>query len=88
MVVAEVSSKALVTPLTSMLRTSLLTNSSTSATQIAVKYNEVYGGGDKLVEKSSKVEKPQNSEKLQRSSVRRNVYQSTGPLSTKNSSFR
>ena len=41
--------------------------------------------GRKIVKKS---EKPQRPEKLQRSSVWRNVYRSTGPPSTKNSSFR
>ena len=40
--------------------------------------------GRKIVKKS---EKPQKPEKLQRSSVWKKVYQSTGPLSTKNSSF-
>ena len=40
-------------PRTSMLRTSSSTDSSTSATQNAVKYDEVDGGG-KLVKKSSK----------------------------------
>ena len=38
----------------------------------------------RIVKKS---EKPQRPEKLQRSSVWRNVYRSNGPLSTKNSSF-
>ena len=37
-----------------MLRASSSTDSSTSATQIAVKYDGVDGGGDKLVEKLSK----------------------------------
>ena len=37
-----------------MLGTSSSTDSSISATQIAVKYDEVDGGGGKLVEKSSK----------------------------------
>ena len=41
-------------PLTSMLRTSSSTDSSTSATQIAVEYDGVDGGGGKSVEKSSK----------------------------------
>ena len=57
-------------PLTSMLRTSSSTDSSTSTTQSAVKYDEVDGGG-KLVEKSSesrkivkKSKKPQRSEKF------------------------
>ena len=68
-------------PLTSMLRTSSSTNSSTSATQIAVEYDEVDGGGGKSVTKSSKVYKSQKPEKSQRSSVRRNVYQSTDPPS-------
>ena len=51
-------------PLTSMLRTSSSTNSSTSATQIAVEHNQVDGGGGKLVKKSSKnrriVKSPKN----------------------------
>ena len=42
-----------------MLRTSFLTDSSTSATQLVVEYDEVDGGGGKSVEKLSKVEKPQ-----------------------------
>ena len=56
-------------------------------TQIAVEYDEVDGVG-KSVKKSSKSqrivkksEKPQRPEKLQRSSVRRNVYRSTDPPS-------
>ena len=40
-------------PLTSMLRTSLSTGPSTSATKSTIKYDEVDGGG-KLVKKSSK----------------------------------
>ena len=48
-------------PLTSMLRTSSSTDSSNSATQIAVEYDEVDGGrsgaGGKLVKKSSKKSK-------------------------------
>ena len=58
-------------PLTSMLRTSSSTDSSTSATQIAVEYDGVDGGGGQLVEKSSKSrriversEKPQRPEKV------------------------
>ena len=54
-----------------MLKTSLSTDSSTSATQIAVEYDEVDGGGGKSVEKSSKSrkivkkpKKPQRSEKF------------------------
>ena len=72
----------------SMLRTSSSTDSSTNATRITVKYDEVDGGGGKSVEKSSgsqrivkKSEKPQRPEKSQRSSVRRNVYRSTDPPS-------
>ena len=42
-----------------MLRTSLLTVSSTSVTQLVFKYDEVDGGGGKSVEKLLKVEKPQ-----------------------------
>ena len=80
-------------PLTSRLRTSSSTDLSTSVTQSVVKYDKVDGGGksvkklskgQKIVKKS---EKPQKPEKLQRLSVRRNVYQSTNPPS-KNSSFR
>ena len=40
-------------PLTSMLKTSSSTDSSTSVTQIAVEYDRVDGGGGKLVKKSS-----------------------------------
>ena len=71
------------------------TDLSASAAPIAFKYDEV--GGDKSgaisksVKKSSKgqiivkkSEKPQRPEKLQRSSVRRNVYQSTDPPSIGN----
>ena len=52
-------------PLTLMLRTSSSTDSSTSAAQIVVEYNGVddSGGGGKLVEKLSKVKKPQRPEK-------------------------
>ena len=57
-------------PLTSMLRTSSSTDSSTSVTQIAVEYDGVGDGGGKSVEKSSKSrrivkksEKPQGPEK-------------------------
>ena len=53
-----------------------------------VEYDEVDGGIGKLVKKLSKgqriikkSEKPQRPEKLQRSSVRRNVYRSTDPPS-------
>ena len=51
-------------PLTSMLRTSLLTDSLTSVAQIVVKYDGVDGGGGggKSVKKSSKFEKPQKPE--------------------------
>ena len=60
-------------PLTSMLRTSSSTDSSTSATQIAVEYDGVDGGGGKLVEKSSKVQKTLKVlRNLQSPSVRRN----------------
>ena len=72
----------------SMLRTSSSTDSSTSATQIAVEYDGVDGGGGQLVEKSSKsrrIVKESKSFKglknLQRPSVRRNVYRSTDPPS-------
>ena len=67
-------------PLTSILKTSLLTDSWTSAIQIAVERDEV-DAGSKSVEKLSKSrkivkksKKPQKSEKSQRSSIRRNVY--------------
>ena len=53
-----------------MIRTSSSTDSSTTATQIAVKYDGVDGGAGKLVEKSSKSqrivkesEEPQRPEK-------------------------
>ena len=75
-------------PLTSMLRTSLSMESSISATQIAVEYNEVDGASGKWVKKLlkswkivKKSKKPQKPEKLQKSLVWRNVYQSTNPLS-------
>ena len=62
--------------------------------QIMVEYNEFDGGVGKLVKKLSKgqkivkmSEKPQRPEKLQKSSVWKNVYQSTGPPLTKNLSF-
>ena len=75
-----------------MLRTSLSTNSSTRAAQIEVEFDGVDAGGGgavgKSVKKSSKgrrivkkSEKPQRLEKLQRSSVRRNVYRDTDPPS-------
>ena len=77
--------------LTSRLRTSSSTDSSTSAAQIVVEFDGVDAGGGavgKSVKKSSKSrrivkksEKPQRPEKLQRSSVRRNVYRSTDPPS-------
>ena len=57
-------------PLTSMFKTSSLTDSSTSATQSTVNYDEVDGGG-KSVKNSSKSrkivkkpKKPQRSEKI------------------------
>ena len=67
-----------------------------------VKYDEFDGGKSgavgksvkkltkscQKVEESSKVEKLQKHEELQRSSVRGNVYQSIGSPSMKNSSFR
>ena len=66
--------------LTLMLKTSSSTDSSTSATESAVKYDEV-DGGSKLVKKSSKsrrIVKESKSFKglknLQKPSVRRNVY--------------
>ena len=80
-------------PLTSILRTSLSTDSSTSATNSVVKYDEVDDSGKfvkklsesrKIVKKSKKF---QRSENLQRLLVRRNIYQNTDFLSTKNSSF-
>ena len=81
-------------PRTLMLRTSSSTKLSTKATQSAVKYDEVDGGG-KSIKKSSKswrIGKESKSFKglrnLLRLSVRRNIYQSTGLSSTKNSSFR
>ena len=69
-----------------------INDSSTSAARVMVKYEEVDGGRSgavgKSVKKSSKSrriikksEKPQRPEKLQRSSVRRNVYRSTDPPS-------
>ena len=79
--------------LTSRLRTSSSTSSSTSTTRITVKYDKVDAGGGKSVEKSlgsqrivKKSKKRQRPEKLQKSLVWRNVYQSTDPPS-KNSSF-
>ena len=64
-----------------MLRTSSSTDSSTSATQIAVKYDGVDGGGDQSVKKLSKSRQKLKSLKglknLQRPSVWRNVYRST-----------
>lgn len=68
--------------LTLILKMSSSTDSLTSATQIVVKYDKVDGDDGKLVEKLSKVEKAQKPKKLQRSSVRRNIYQSIGFLST------
>ena len=78
---------------------SALKNSSASAARIAVKYDEVDKGRSGAIGKSvkklskgrrivKKSEKPQRPEKLQRSLARKNIYQSTGPPSTKNSSFR
>ena len=86
------------TPLTSMLRTSLSTDSLASAAQIVVEFDGVDAGGGGTIGKSvknlsksrriiKKSKKPQRPEKLQRSSVWRNVYRSTDPPS-KNSSFR
>ena len=81
----------------SILKASSSTDSSTSAAQIEVEFDEVGAGGitsGKTVKKLSKVIKLSKSPKslkgpknLQKPLVRRNVYQSTGPLSTKNSSF-
>ena len=75
--------------ITSMLRMSSSTDSSTSATQIVVDYDGVDGGVvGKSVKKSSKSrrivkksEKSQRPERLQRSLVWRNVYRSTNPPS-------
>ena len=53
-------------PLTSMLRTSSSTDSSTSVTQIAVEDDGVDGGGGKSVEKSSKSRTVKKSEEPQR----------------------
>ena len=86
-------SMCLSVPRTSMLRTTSSTESSTTATQSAVKYDEVDGDG-KSIKKSSKSRRLVKESKsfkglrnLQRPLVRRNVYQNTGLLSTKNSSF-
>ena len=49
-----------------MLRTSSSSDSSVSATQIAVEYNGIDGGGGKLVEKV--VKKSKNCQKVQRAS--------------------
>ena len=49
-----------------MLKTSLSTDSSTSATQIAVEYDEVDGGGGKSVKKV--VKKWKNRQKVQKAS--------------------
>ena len=46
-----------------MLKTSLLTNSSTSVTRITVKYDKVGGNSDKLVKKLSKSQKIVKSQK-------------------------
>ena len=83
-------------PRTSMLRTSSSTKSSTSATQSAVKYDEVDGSG-KSVKKSSKSrrivkksKKPQSSEKFAKaigSEERLPKHRSSVYLDTKNSSF-
>ena len=54
------------TPLTSMLRTSSSTDSSTSAAQIVFEYDEVGSGGGKLIKKFSKVEKSTKSKTPQR----------------------
>ena len=70
-----------------MLRTTASMESSTSATQTAVEYDEVDGGGDQSIKKSSKNRQKLKSLKglknLQRPSVRRNIYQSTDPPSIK-----
>ena len=52
-----------------MLKTSLLTDSSTLATEIVVEYGgvNISGGDDKFVKKLSKVEKPQKPEKSAKS---------------------
>ena len=77
-------------PLTSMLRTSSLTGSSTSTTKSVVKYDEVDGGGKlvKMLSKSRKIVKKSKSFKglknLQKPSVRRNIYRSTDPPSIGN----
>ena len=79
-----VKSRKTSAPLTSMLKTSSSTDSSTSAIQIAVGYGGVDGADGKPVEKSSKSQRIVKESKsfkglknLQRPSVRRNVYQST-----------
>ena len=89
-------------PLISMLKTSSLT--ARQLAQITVEYDEVDGGGDKLVikkilenrqkvvkkvgESSKSLKSFKGLKNLQRTLVWRNVYRSTGPLSMKNSSFR
>ena len=89
-------SMRLLVPRSSMLRTSSSTESSTSAIQSAVKYDEVDDGG-KLVKKSSKSQKiikkfkkPQSSEKFAKAiglEKRLPKHQSSVYLDTKNSSF-
>ena len=79
-----------------------INDSSTSAARVMVKYEEIDGGKSGVVGKSVKklsksrqksrriVKEPKKLQGLkifQRTSVWRNVYQSTGLLSTKNSSF-
>ena len=86
MVTAELNVMALMmAPLILMLKTSILTDSSTRTTQIAVKYDGVDGGNDQLVKKSSKscqkLKSFKGLENLQKPSVRRNVYRSTSPPS-------
>ena len=80
-----------------MLRTNTSSDSLASAAYIVVKFDGFDAGGgasSKSVEKSLKSRKSSKNpeslkgrKNLQRPSVWRNVYQSTGPLSTKNSSF-
>ena len=74
----------IVVPLILILKTS--SSTAHQLAQITVKYDEVDGGVGKSVKKLSKgqrivkkSEKPQRPEKLQRSLVWRNVYQSTDP---------
>ena len=79
--------------LTSKLRMSSLTDSSTSAAQIMVEFDGVDAGNSavgksvKKLSKSRKIvkksEKPQKPKNLQRPLVQRNVYRSTNPLAIK-----